>query len=75
MSFTFNGIAQIAVYFLLILLIAKPLGLYLIAVFEKKSAKTANNALTVQQRSGATYGNALTIVPPRIAEFGLAYTF
>jgi K+-transporting ATPase ATPase A chain len=37
MSFTFNGVAQIVVYFLLLLLITKPLGLYLIAVFEKKS--------------------------------------
>ena len=36
MSFTFNGIAQIVVYFLLVLLITKPLGLYLIAVFEKR---------------------------------------
>ena len=34
MSFTFNGAAQIIVYFLLLLLITKPLGLYLIAVFE-----------------------------------------
>jgi potassium-transporting ATPase potassium-binding subunit len=33
MSFTFNGIAQIAVYFLLVLLITKPMGLYLSAVF------------------------------------------
>ena len=38
MSFTFNGVAQIAVYFLLLVLITKPLGLYLVAVFEKKSA-------------------------------------
>jgi potassium-transporting ATPase potassium-binding subunit len=37
MSFTFNGVAQIVVYFLLLLLITKPVGLYLIAVFEKKS--------------------------------------
>ncbi len=36
MSFTFNGIAQIAVYFVLLLLITKPVGLYLIAVFEKR---------------------------------------
>ena len=36
MSFTFNGIAQIVVYFVLLLLITKPLGLYLIAVFEKR---------------------------------------
>lgn len=36
MSFTFNGVAQIAVYFLLLLLITKPLGLYLSAVFEGK---------------------------------------
>jgi K+-transporting ATPase ATPase A chain len=33
MTFTFNGIAQIAVYFLLLLLITKPMGLYLNAVF------------------------------------------
>jgi K+-transporting ATPase ATPase A chain len=33
MSFTFNGVAQIAVYFLLLLLITKPMGLYLTAVF------------------------------------------
>jgi K+-transporting ATPase ATPase A chain len=33
MSFTFNGVAQIVVFFLLILLITKPLGLYLTAVF------------------------------------------
>ena len=33
MSFTFNGIAQIVVYFLLLLLITKPMGLYLTAVF------------------------------------------
>jgi potassium-transporting ATPase potassium-binding subunit len=37
MSFTFNGVAQILVYFGLLLLITKPIGLYLIAVFEKKS--------------------------------------
>jgi K+-transporting ATPase ATPase A chain len=37
MSFTFNGVAQILVYFGLLLLITKPVGLYLIAVFEKKS--------------------------------------
>ncbi|HZC07728.1 MAG TPA: potassium-transporting ATPase subunit KdpA [Ktedonobacterales bacterium] len=36
MSFTFNGVAQIIVYFLLLLLITKPLGLYLTAVFEGK---------------------------------------
>ena len=34
MTFTFYGVAQIAVYFLLLLLITKPLGLYLTAVFE-----------------------------------------
>jgi len=34
MSFTFNGVAQVVVYFLLLLLITKPLGLYLAAVFE-----------------------------------------
>jgi K+-transporting ATPase ATPase A chain len=33
MSFTFNDIAQIVVYFLLLLLITKPVGLYLTAVF------------------------------------------
>ena len=33
MTFTFNGVAQIAVYFLLLLLITKPMGLYLNAVF------------------------------------------
>jgi potassium-transporting ATPase potassium-binding subunit len=37
MSFTFNGVAQILVYFGLLILITKPVGLYLIAVFEKKS--------------------------------------
>src|SRR5215469_5771740 len=37
MSFTFNGVAQILVYFGLVLLITKPLGLYFIAVFEKKN--------------------------------------
>ena len=37
MSFTFNGVMQILVYLLLVVLIAKPLGIYLIAVFEKKS--------------------------------------
>ncbi|HEX6798518.1 MAG TPA: potassium-transporting ATPase subunit KdpA [Ktedonobacterales bacterium] len=37
MSFTFNGVAQVLVYFALLLLITKPVGLYLIAVFEKKS--------------------------------------
>ncbi len=36
MSFTFNGVAQILVYFVLLLLITKPLGLYLIADFEGK---------------------------------------
>jgi K+-transporting ATPase ATPase A chain len=35
-TFTFNGIAQIAVYFLLLLLITKPVGLYLTAVFSGK---------------------------------------
>ncbi len=34
MSFTFNGVAQIVVYFLLLLLLTKPIGLYLTAVFE-----------------------------------------
>ncbi|HEU4784325.1 MAG TPA: potassium-transporting ATPase subunit KdpA, partial [Ktedonobacterales bacterium] len=33
MSFTFNGVAQIVVFFLLVLLITKPLGLYLTAIF------------------------------------------
>lgn len=33
MAFTFNGIAQIAVYFAILLLITKPVGLYLTAVF------------------------------------------
>ncbi len=33
MTFTFNGIAQIAVYFAILLLITKPVGLYLTAVF------------------------------------------
>jgi K+-transporting ATPase ATPase A chain len=33
MTFTFNGVAQIAVYFLLLVLITKPVGLYLNAVF------------------------------------------
>ncbi|HEX8981175.1 MAG TPA: potassium-transporting ATPase subunit KdpA [Ktedonobacterales bacterium] len=33
MSFTFNGIAQILVYFLLLLLITRPMGRYLTAVF------------------------------------------
>jgi potassium-transporting ATPase potassium-binding subunit len=37
MTFTFNGLAQIAVYFIVLLLIAKPVGLYLVAVFEKKN--------------------------------------
>ena len=36
MSFTFNGVAQILVYFILLLLITKPMGLYLTAVFEGK---------------------------------------
>ena len=36
MSFTFNGIAQILVYFVLLLLITKPMGLYLTAVFTGK---------------------------------------
>jgi K+-transporting ATPase ATPase A chain len=36
MSFTFNGIAQILVYFVLLLLITKPMGLYLTAVFSGK---------------------------------------
>jgi potassium-transporting ATPase potassium-binding subunit len=34
MSFTFNGIAQILVFFALLLLITKPMGLYLTTVFE-----------------------------------------
>ena len=36
MSFTFNGVAQILVYFVLLLLITKPMGLYLTAVFSGK---------------------------------------
>ncbi|HKV85513.1 MAG TPA: potassium-transporting ATPase subunit KdpA, partial [Ktedonobacterales bacterium] len=36
MSFTFNGIAQIAVFFILLLLITKPIGLYMTAVFGGK---------------------------------------
>jgi hypothetical protein len=32
-TFTFNGVAQILVYFVLLVLIAKPMGLYLTAVF------------------------------------------
>ncbi len=36
MSFTFNGVAQILVYFVLLLLITKPMGLYLTAVFKGK---------------------------------------
>ncbi len=36
MSFTFNGVAQILVYFVLLLLITKPMGLYLTAVFRGK---------------------------------------
>jgi len=35
-TFTFNGIAQIAVFFLILLLITRPLGLYLVAVFDKQ---------------------------------------
>src|SRR5271166_6950177 len=37
MSFTFNGLAQIAVYFGLLVLISIPMGRYLVAVFEKKN--------------------------------------
>src|SRR5258707_10996357 len=33
MSFTFNGVAQILVYFVILVLITKPMGLYLTAVF------------------------------------------
>src|SRR5690349_13944716 len=33
MTFTFNGVAQIVVFFLLMLLITKPMGLYMNAVF------------------------------------------
>jgi len=33
MSFTFNGLAQIAVYFGILLLLTRPMGLYLYAVF------------------------------------------
>jgi len=35
-TFTFNGIAQIAVFFLILLLITRPLGLYLVAVFDQQ---------------------------------------
>ena len=37
MTFTFLGVAQIAVYFALLVLLTKPIGLYLMAVFEKKN--------------------------------------
>ncbi len=37
MTFTFNGVAQIVVYFVILLLLTKPMGLYLVAVFEKKN--------------------------------------
>jgi K+-transporting ATPase ATPase A chain len=36
-TFTFNGLAQIAVYFLILVLLTKPVGLYLVAVFENKN--------------------------------------
>jgi potassium-transporting ATPase potassium-binding subunit len=36
MSFTFNGVATILVYFILLVLITKPIGLYLTAVFSGK---------------------------------------
>lgn len=36
MTFTFNGVAQILIYFVLLLLITKPVGLYLTAVFSGK---------------------------------------
>jgi potassium-transporting ATPase potassium-binding subunit len=36
-TFTFNGLAQIAVYFGLLLLLTKPVGSYLFAVFEGKN--------------------------------------
>ena len=36
MSFTFNGIAQIALYFAILVLITKPIGLYMTAVFGGK---------------------------------------
>ncbi len=37
MTFTFNGIAQIAVYFGFLVLLTKPIGLYMMAVFENKN--------------------------------------
>jgi potassium-transporting ATPase potassium-binding subunit len=36
MTFTFNGVAQILVYFVILVLITKPVGLYLTAVFTGK---------------------------------------
>jgi len=36
-TFTFNGVAQIVVYFVILFLLTKPMGLYLVAVFEKKN--------------------------------------
>jgi hypothetical protein len=39
------------------------------------NALNRNTALTVQQLSGRTFGNTLSIMPPRIAEFALAYSF
>ncbi len=37
MTFTFNGVAQIVVFFVILVLLTKPMGLYLVAVFEKKN--------------------------------------
>ncbi len=37
MIFTLNGLAQIAIYFIILLLLTKPVGLYLSAVFETKN--------------------------------------
>ena len=39
------------------------------------NALNTNTALTVQQNTGAAFGNVLTYVPPRIVEFGFAYTY
>ena len=39
------------------------------------NALNINTALTVQQRTSAAFGNTLSIVPPRLAEFGVQYSF
>ncbi len=39
------------------------------------NALNLNTALTVQQNTGATFNNVLTYVPPRIVEFGVAYSY